>query len=85
MRQCTLFELHVRMQVNLGCLRGLMTEPKRNHAQVNAASKERHGRSVTKCMRRNSLRYQRRTGMAGATYVSCDEALEGISAELSTA
>jgi hypothetical protein len=43
MGKCALFELHVRMQVNLGCLRRFMAEPKSNHGQVNAASKQRMG------------------------------------------
>ena len=85
MGKCALFELHVRVQVNLGCLRRFMAEPKSNHGQVNSTSKQRHGRGVTKSMRCNSLRFQRRTCMARASCVSCDEPLEGIGAELSTA
>ena len=85
MGKCTLFELHVRMQVNLGCLRRFMAEPKSNDGQVNAASKHRHGRAVTKSMGCNILCFQRRTYMARASYVSGDEPLESIGAELPTA
>ena len=80
-----LLELHVRMQVNLSCLRRFMAEPKSNYGQVNSASKQRHGRGVAKRMWSNRLRPQRWTRLAGARYVSCDEPLEGIGAELSTA
>jgi len=62
-----------------------MAQPKSNHGQVNAASKQRHGSGVSKSMRRNSLRFQRWTCIASASHVSCDEALEGIGAKLSTA
>jgi hypothetical protein len=61
-----------------------MAEPKSNHGQVNAASKQSHGCGVSKSMRRNSLRFHRWTCIASASHVSCDEALEGIGAKLST-
>ena len=80
-----LFELHVRMQVNFSCLRRFMAEPKSNYGQVNSSSKQRHGRGVAKSMRCDRLRFQRRTYLARASHVSCDEPLEGIGAELSTA
>lgn len=85
MGKCALLELHVRVQVNLGCLGRFMAEPESNDGKVNAASKQRHGCGVTKSMGCNSLGFQRRTGMARPSYVSCDEPLEGIGAELPTA
>ena len=80
-----LFELHVRMQVNLGRLRRFVAEPKSDHRQVDSASQQRHGRGVPKGVRRNGLRAQRRTCVTRRCGVLCDESLESIGTESSTA
>ncbi len=85
MGQRTLFELHVRVQVDLGSFCGFVTKPKRDHRQIYAASKQRHGRGMPKRMRRDRLFSQRRTSVACRGDVARDEPLESIGTESSTA
>jgi len=81
----TLFELHVCVQIDLRSFCGFVAEPERDHRQIDATSKQRHGRGMPKRMRRNDPFSQRRTCIARGGDVARDEPLEGIGTESSTA
>ena len=49
-------QLHVGMQVDLGCFGRLVTEPECDYGQVHSTSQQIHGGRVPKRMRRNAFR-----------------------------
>ncbi len=63
MRQRTFLQLHVGMQVDLGCLRRFVTEPKSDHAQIHSPPQQAHGRRVPQGMWRHGFPFQGRTGL----------------------
>ena len=66
------------MDVDLGGLDGLMTQPKCDHGDVYSTMKKVHRRGVSECVRRHSLTLQRGTRLPGALDVPGDEPLEGV-------
>ena len=83
MRQRTFLQLHVGMQVDVGCLRRFVTKPKRDHAQIHSPPQQAHGRRVAQGMWRHGFPFQGRTGLRCGFCVTCHEPLKGISTERS--
>src|ERR1700733_472781 len=80
-RECLFFEGEVGMQVDLGGLHLLMTEPERDDRDVDTRVQEPHCGRVSQYMESNPLLPQRRTGATGGQDVDREPALEGVPAE----
>jgi len=85
MCECTFLELHVGMQINLGCLRRFVTEPESDHALVYTAPQQVHGCRVSERVRRHRLWYERGTGLTRGSSMARHEPLKCIGAEMSAA
>ena len=69
------------MQVDVGRLDRLVTEPQRDDGAIDAVSKELHGSSVAKDMRTDALALQRRTLRGRDGRVLGEQLLQRITAE----
>ncbi len=85
MCECAFLELHVGMQINLGCLRRFVTEPESDHAQVHTAPEQVHGCRVSQRVRRHGLGYERGTGLTRGSSMPRHEPLKCIGAKTPTA
>ena len=84
-RQCLLFQAHVGMEVHLGGLHGLVTEPKGNHGAVDAFLEQFHGSGVTEHMRRDLLSFQRRAVLPCRSGMLGHEPFDRVAAQGSAA
>ena len=80
-----LFELHVRMQVNLRRFRRFVTEPECDHAEIPPSAEQCHGRSVAQRVGLHAFHRQRGTRAPCRGDMSEDEPLDRIGAETPTA
>lgn len=84
-RQGTLFELHVGMQVDLRRVGGCVTEPEGDHAEVDATTEQRHGRGVAQRVGLHVLGGERGARAPCGGDMSRHEPLKCIGAPVSTA
>ena len=61
MSECSLLELHVSVQVDLGRLGRFMAEPKCDDAEIHAAVEQGHGGRMSKRVRLHLLMNERWT------------------------
>ena len=71
----------VGVEVDLGGLDRLVTQPERYHGAIVAGLEQRHSGGVAQDVRRDGLAADRRAAAARVVRILGDEALDGITAE----
>jgi hypothetical protein len=83
-RQRFLLELHIGVEVDLGCFSRFMAQPKSNDTEIHTTAKHRHGGTVAQCVRRHVLGSERWAASTGGRDVLCNQPLQGIGAQPSS-
>ena len=85
MGECSLLDLHVRMQINLGGFHRFMSEPESNDAYIHASSEKSHRGCVAQSMRSDLFANERWTRLPGVDRVFRYETLQCICTQSATA
>jgi len=83
-RQRFLLELHIGVEVDLGCFSRFMAQPKSHDTEIHATVKHRHGGAVTQRVRRDLLGSERWADFSGGRDMLCNQPLQGIGAQPSS-